>query len=74
MLFGLYRAPVTFERVFNSILHNKDRKICLKFLKDINVSGKNKLDHDNNLTQALTKLEKNTTVSYQKINACFEKL
>ena len=56
MPFGLCNAPATFERLMETVLAGLNWKICLIYLDDIIVTGKNFEDMIKNLDEVLSKL------------------
>ena len=56
MPFGLCNAPATFERLMETVLAGLNWKICLIYLGDMIVTGKNFEDMIKNLDEVLSKL------------------
>lgn len=56
MPFGLKNAPATFQRLMGTVLAGLIRDICLDYLDDIIVTGKNFNEHLANLHEVLTRL------------------
>ena len=56
MPFGLKNAPVTFQRLMETILSGLIRNVCLDYLDDIIVTGRTFAEHLANLRRVFLRL------------------
>ena len=58
MPFGLVNAPATFQRLMTVVLSALARRVCVVYLDDVLVFGRNIAEHNANLTQVLERLRR----------------
>ena len=74
MPMGLKGSPLTFQRAMHHILAELVGKICLVYIDDVIVFGKDEEEHDRNLETVLQRLTKfNVKLKPKKCKVGFEK-
>ena len=56
MPFGLCNSPATFQRLMESVLSGLTQKICMVYIDDVLVIGKNFTEHLDNLRKVFSRL------------------